>query len=284
MTTPEPTRIRIDRPEPGIFRVTLARPEAKNAQDKRMIYEVNAAFEAAVTDPETKVIVVAADGTDFSSGHDVRDAEPVTAFERTSSWGEFDRPGAEGYLAYERELYLDMCWRWRNLPKPIIAQVHGRCMAGGLMLVWPADMIVASDDATFSDPVLAFDMNGVEYFTHAWEFGPRKAKEMLMTGRAISAAAAHRLGMVNHVVARDQLEAETLTLAREVAAQPLFALKLAKLSVNASLDAQGQHQAMMHAFALHQLGHTHNRLVHGKLVDPAGLERIRELGKQAVRE
>jgi acyl-CoA synthetase (AMP-forming)/AMP-acid ligase II/enoyl-CoA hydratase/carnithine racemase len=277
-------RIRYDKPLEGVARITLARPEAKNAQDKAMIYEINQAYEDAMADDDVRVVVLAADGDDFNSGHDIRDQASINDFESTSSWRDYDRPAAEGYFSYEHEVYLDMCWRWRNLPKPVISQVQGRVIAGGLMLIWATDIIIASEDAVFSDPVVAFNVNGHELFTHAWEFGARKAKELLMTGRPISARAAHRIGMVNHVVPRDQLEDETLELAAEIASQPMFGLKLAKLSVNASLDAQGQYQAVSNAFALHHLAHTHNRVHHEKIVDPAGLERIRKQNKLTPKE
>ena len=96
--------------------------------------------------------------------------------------------GAEGMMAREEEIYLGFCTRWRQLPKPTIAQVQGKVIAGGLMLVWPCDLVVASEDATFSDPVVAFGVNGGEYFAHPWEVGARKAKEMLFTGEPLTAA------------------------------------------------------------------------------------------------
>ncbi len=169
-----------------------------------------------------------------------------------------------------------LCWRWRNLPKPTIAQVQGRVIAGGLMLVWPCDLIVASDDARFSDPVVAVGVNGHEYFVHAWELGARRAKELLFTGEEMTAAEAERIGMVNRVVPREELEKTTLALAEKVAARPSFGLTLAKQAVNQSQDAQGLWTAIQSAFSLHHLGHTHNRLSHGVLVDPEGAELVRQ--------
>jgi enoyl-CoA hydratase len=272
-------RIRYDAPASGVARVTLARPGKRNAQDRRMLYEIDDAYTTAMRDDTVKVVVLAADGPDFSSGHDLKDAEPMSAFDPVTGAGGFDEPGQHGHMAVEEEIYLGLCWRWRNLPKPLIAQVQGRVIAGGLMLVWPCDLIVCSDDALFSDPVVAFGVNGHEFFVHAWELGARKAKEMLFRGTFLTAEECHRLGMVNHVVPRGELEAFTVALAAEIAQRPAMGLKLAKLAVNASLDAQGQYSAVQAAFALHHVGHANARIVHGAPIDPSGVEVVRDLAK-----
>lgn len=273
------TRIKYEKPSPAIARITLDREETRNAQDRQMLYELNEAFDVAAQDDAVKVIILGANGPHFSSGHDLKDRTPMSEFEPVSCWGGFDLPGAEGWMATEEEIYLGLCWRWRNIPKPTIAQVQGKVIAGGLMLVWPCDLIVASEDAEFSDPVTAFGLNGHEYFVHTWEVGARRAKEMLFTGTSISAAEAHQLGMVNRVVPRKDLEDYTLRLAVQIAERPSIGLKLAKQSVNQSLDAQGQWAAVQAAFSLHEVGHSHNMQVHGIPVDPAGARTIREQAK-----
>jgi enoyl-CoA hydratase len=149
------------------------------------------------------------------------------------------------------------------------------------MLLWPMDIIVAASDATFSDPVTAFGVNGVEYFTHAWELGARKAKEILFTGRALTAQEAREVGMVNHVVTPADLESFTTKLATQIAARPAFGLRLAKESVNRSLDAQGQSTALDAAIALHNLGHASNLARHGQILDPTGAEAVRAGAKRA---
>lgn len=280
---PEATfeQIRYDVPAPGVARVTLARPEARNAQDYAMLHEIDTAFQRAVLDDDIRVIVLAADGPHFSSGHDVGKPSSGAEHEPRLMTGGYRQLGQAGAMANEEEFYLGMCWRWRNIPKPTIAQVHGKVIAGGLMLVWPCDLIVASEDATFSDPTVAFDLNGHEYHTHLWELGPRKAKEMLFRGVALTARECERLGMINHVVDRDDLEPFTLALASEIAQRPAFGLKLAKMSVNQGLEAQGQLNALNTAFALHQAGHANARAVYdGIPVDPSGLEVIRELSSR----
>jgi enoyl-CoA hydratase len=254
-----------------IARITLARPKVRNAQNKRMTYELNEAFDLAAHDGEVKVIVLAADGPHFNSGHDLRDPQPMDEFPIIGTWAGFDLPGGEGITALEHEIFLGMCWRWRNIPKPMLAQAQGKTIGGGLMLLWVCDVIIAADDALFADPVVGFGVNGVEYFGHPWELGPRKAKEMLFTGDFVTASDALRLGMVNQVVPLADLEKETLAMAARIASKPSFGLKLAKESVNQALDTQGMWGALKSAFYMHELGHTHNQAVFGSWVDPAGL-------------
>ncbi|MGB0998340.1 MAG: enoyl-CoA hydratase, partial [Pseudomonadales bacterium] len=250
----------------GVARITLDRVDVRNAQDKAMLYELNDAFDLASRDDAVKVIVLAANGPHFSSGHDLADRTDVTEFPQVSNWGGYDKPGAEGRQALEEEIYLGLCWRWRNLPKPTIAEVQGKVIAGGLMLVWVCDLIVATEDATFSDPVVAFGVNGVEYFAHPWEFGPRKAKELLFTGGRMTAQEALSCGMVNHVVAPADLTTFTDDLAARIAQRPSMGLRLAKQSVNQALDAQGFYSALQAAMSLQQLGHANNEIVHGRAV------------------
>lgn len=262
----------------GVAVITLDRPETRNAQDKRMTYELNACFDDASRKADVKVIVLQAAGPHFSSGHDLRDRESFDLFDPVSTSGGYDRDGQEGHMAWEQELYFEMCWRWRNIPKPVIAAAQGKTIAGGLMLLWIADVILASDDALFSDPVVGMGVNGVEYFAHPWEFGARRAKELLFTGDFLTADDAMRLGMVNHVVPRDELHDAALSLARRIATRPSFALKLAKESVNQTLDAQGMWTALRAAFSLQHLAHAHNRLRFGIPIDPGpGGEQPRHL-------
>lgn len=268
----------------GVARITLSRADVRNAQDKPMTYELNDAFDLAAQDDKVKVIILAADGPHFSSGHDLRDQTTMKDFQPVSNWGGFEMPGSEGYMAVEQEIYLGMCWRWRNLPKPTIAEVQGKVIAGGLMLAWVCDLIVASEDASFSDPVVAFGVNGVEYFAHPWEVGVRKAKEMLFTGQAISAEEARSLGMVNQVVGREKLSEYTLALAEKIASRPSMGLKLAKQSVNQMQDSQGLWTALQAAMSLQQLGHANNQQVHGMMVDPSGAEIIRSEAKASQKK
>jgi enoyl-CoA hydratase len=272
--------IRYDRPADHVGRITLARANARNAQNFAMLYEIDAALTAAGSDHAVKVVILAADGLDFSAGHDlkfdpeeVKDTLTAPVVHQTIGAG---LPGIEGWMPVECDAYLGLCQRWREFPKPLIAQVQGRVIAGGLMLVWPCDLVVASSDASFRDPVVAFGVNGHEYFVHPWEWGHRKAKELLFTGNAMGAEEARTVGMVNHVVERAELEEFTLRLASQIATRPMFGLKLAKMSVNAALDAQGQSEAVRTAFAYHQLGHTNAFHKFGYVMDPNGPAMVRE--------
>lgn len=263
--------VRYETPRPKVARLTLARPKSRNAQDTRLLYELNDAFDRAAADDEISVIVLAADGPHFSAGHDLRESaedQQMDRFRTVGTWCGFECAGAERQMAREKEIYLGFSERWRNIPKPTIAQVQGKAIAGGLMLVWPCDVIVAADNAEFIDNTVQMGVPGAEFFQHAFEVGVRKAKEMLFTAGAVSAQDAFRLGMVNDVVPIDQLESRVLAIAEQIARQPLFALKLAKEAVNNAQDAQGRMSSMQTGFALHQLAHAHNQLVHGSLIDP----------------
>jgi enoyl-CoA hydratase len=261
-------------PAQHVARIVLNRPETRNAQDTKLLYELNDAFNVAARDDNIKVIILAANGPHFSSGHDLREQDTyqkMLEYETVGTWCGFTCAGAEAQMAREKEIYIGFSERWRNVPKPTIAAVQGRCMAGGLMLIWPCDIIIASDDAQFSDPVVSFGVCGVEFFAHPWEFGPRKAKELLFTSDWLSAEEARQIGMVNQVVPREKLQEAALEMAQKITKKSLFALKLTKEAVNAAEDVQGRVNAMQTSFSLHQLAHTHNLKVYGMLIDPTGL-------------
>ena len=269
---PEFETVLYETPAEGVARITQNRPDARNAQNNQLTDDLNAAFDHAAADESVKVIILAGAGPHFSAGHDLRGgSKALSEYSVAGTWREFNKPGAEGYMAVEEEIYLGMCRRWRNIPKPTIAEVQGKCIAGGLMLAWVCDLIVASEDAQFQDPVAQMGVCGVEYFAHPWELGARKAKEMLFTADWVSAQDAFRLGMVNHVVPREQLSEFTLEIAKRIALKPSFALKLSKEAVNQTLEAQGQWQAMLSVFNLHQLAHSHNQELFGMRVDPSGI-------------
>ena len=279
-TEPQSTVI-YEKPTDRLARLTLNRPDRANAQNYRMLYELNAAFDRAVADDDVRVIILAAAGKHFSSGHDLSGADDVSLDDvGITAQGGFELPGMEGHWAREEEAYFGLCWRWRNIPKATIAEVQGKVIAGGLMLIWPCDLVVASEDATFQDPVVAFGVNGVEYFGHPWEFGVRKAKELLFTGRAITARLAKELGMVNRVVPRESLTTETMSLAEEIAQQPMMGIKTAKESVNQMQDEQGFYNSLRSAMTLQQFGHAQNRILHNSPVDPSGMKIVRELARK----
>ena len=227
-----------------IATITLNRPEAANAQNTAFLDELDAAWTRAADDSAVTVIVLRANGKHFSAGHDLKLDGPAP-----------DKITLELMYQHESRRYLEYTLRWRNVPKPSIAAVQGRCIAGGLLLCWPCDLIVAAEDALFSDPVVLMGIGGVEYHGHTWELGARKAKEILFTGRPLTAREAERTGMVNQVVPRDELDAETTALAQQIAMMPPFALRQAKRAVNQTLDVQGFYAAIQSVFDIHQTGH-----------------------------
>ncbi|GAA1457257.1 enoyl-CoA hydratase [Williamsia maris] len=246
----------------GVAYVTLNRPEFRNAQNSVMTYSLDAAFVRAVDDGAVKVIVLRANGKHFSAGHDIGTPERDfhVQYPNTASlyWDHTDRSGGDQRLAREIEVYVGMCRRWREIPKPMIAQVHGACIAGGLMLAWVCDFIVASDDAFFSDPVVRMGIPGVEYFAHAFVLGPRRAKELLFTGERFTAAQAQDWGMVNHVVPRDDLQDKVNEISARIVEMPQLGLALAKKAVNICEDQMGLRTSMDSVFGWHHFAHSAN--------------------------
>lgn len=263
--------------------VTMDRPEYRNAQNSTMTYALDAAFARAVDDGEVSVIVLAGAGEHFSAGHDIgspgRDVDK--SFERKAVlwWDHVDRGGGDQRFAREMEVYLGMCRRWREIPKPTVAMVQGACVAGGLMLAWCCDLVIASDDAFFADPVVRMGIPGVEYFAHPWVMGPRFAKEFLFTGDRVPAARALALGMVNHVVPRAELESETLALSERIATMPQFGLALAKKAVNQAEDLMGLRAGMDSVFGLHHFAHAHNAEVSADALAGLNARSMRDAGR-----
>ena len=242
--------------------VTMDRPEYRNAQNSKMTYALDRAFQRAVDDDAVKVIVLAGAGKHFSAGHDNgtpgRDVDVHYDNEAIIWWDHVGREGGDLRYAREMEVYLGMCRRWREIPKPVIASVQGACIAGGLMLAWVCDLIVASEDAFFADPVVRMGIPGVEYFAHPWQLGPRAAKEVLFTGERFTAQRAYEWGMVSRVAPREELEVRTRELADRIAGMPRFGLALAKKAVNQAEDQMGLRSGMDAAFGLHHFAHAHN--------------------------
>jgi enoyl-CoA hydratase len=244
--------------------VTMNRPECRNAQNAVMTYALDDAFTRAIADDGVGVVVLAGTGDHFSAGHDIgspgRDIH--ASFERraTTWWEHVDKTGAENIYVREQELYLGMCRRWRELPKPTIAMVQGACIAGGLTLAWVCDLIVASEDAFFADPVVKMGVPGAEFFAHAHAMNPRLAKEFLYLGEKMSAERAHQIGMINRVVPRAALEGETFAIADRIAERPRFGLALTKQAINQAEDRMGLRDTMDATYGLHHLAHAHNLL------------------------
>jgi enoyl-CoA hydratase/carnithine racemase len=247
-----------------IVRINLHRPEARNAQNRGLLVELHDAFICAEADDDVRVVILGGSGPMFSAGHDLGTAahlEEITPgpgihHSRTIHGG--SRDGTEKRMLQEWHYFFDNTRRWRNLRKITIAQVQGNVLAAGLMLAWACDLIVAADDAEFTDVVgTRLGMCGVEYFAHPWEFGPRRAKELLLTGDSLGVDEAHQIGMVNKVFPRAELEDSTLAFARRIAALPTVTALLIKESVNQSVDNMGFYNALNACFTLHELNHAH---------------------------
>jgi enoyl-CoA hydratase/carnithine racemase len=236
-----------------IATITLNRPEKANAQTPAMLDELDACWTRAARDRAVRVIVLQANGKHFSAGHDMTgSADPERS---AAARADLNERGLQAVYEHETVHYLGYSRKWRDVPKPSIAAVQGQCIAGGLLLCWPCDLIVAADNARFSDPVVRMGIGGVEYHAHTWEVGPRKAKEWLFTASSFTAEEAERLGMVNRVVPLDELRSATMALARQIAEMHPFALAQAKRAVNQTMDIQGFYAALQAAFDVHQTGH-----------------------------
>jgi enoyl-CoA hydratase len=231
--------------------ITLDRPDVANAQDSRMIDELDAAFDRADADDDVRVVVLAGNGRHWSAGHDLKalvgDTEP-------DEW-RLMRETPEGKWHHEKVMYFDRCLRIRDFRKPTIAAVQGKCIAAGVMLACMCDLIVASDDASFQNPVLRMTGAGVELLVEPWEMPARKAKEFLLAAETFTAAEAERLGMVNRVVPRDELASATRELAERIALVPPATAQVVKRSINKTLDLQGQRDAFDYHFQAHHWMH-----------------------------
>jgi len=249
--------------EGRIERIMLDRPEARNAQNRGMLVELHDAMLKAEADDDVRVIILGGTGKMFSAGHDmgskVAMAEysgPTEHASRKVNGG--TRSGTERMMIQEWHYYFQNTLRWRNLRKITVAQVHGPVYAAGLMLAWSCDLIVAAENTTFADVVAnRLGIMGVEYFAHPWEFGPRKTKELLLTGDSIDADEAYRLGMVSKVFPDDELADRTLEFAQRIATTPTVAALLVKEAVNQTVDNMGFTNALNASFSLHELNHSH---------------------------
>ena len=269
--------------EEGVAWITMNRPQYNNAQNGRMTYELDDAFKRAVADDEVKVIVLRGEGKHFSAGHDIgtpgRDVH--LSQERVSMWYDHaNKEGGEFLYVREAEAYLGMCRRWRDIPKPTIAAVQGACIAGGLMLAWVCDLIVATDDAYFSDPVVRMGIPGVEYFAHPYELNPRIAKEFLFTGNKMGVERAYQVGMVNQISSRESLHQDVKELAEKIAGMPRLGLALTKQAINNVEDLQGKRAGMEAAFAWHHFSHVHNDLVSGDKLGGFDAKKMAEANKK----
>ena len=254
-----------------IARIMLNRPESRNAQHRGLIVDLHNAFITAEEDDDVRVVILGGVGTVFSSGHDLGSeemlAERAPGPDRNPTFGinGGTRKGAEQMMLQEWHYFFENTRRWRDLRKITITEVKGPVYAAGLMFMFACDLIVAADNSTFADVVgTRLGMCGVEYFAHPWEFGPRKTKELMLTGDSIDAEEAYRLGFVSKIFPIDQLADKTDEFARRIAAVPTVTALLVKESVNQTVDIMGFSSALKACFTIHQLNHAHWAEIHDK--------------------
>jgi enoyl-CoA hydratase len=224
----------------AVATIAIDRPAVMNAISRRVYAELDDAFSSAEVDTDVRVVIVAGMGDHFGAGHD------IGSDEMRSELDEYPRDfSALGRVRdMDRGVYFHLHDRWRNLGKPTIAMVRGYCIMGSWMLASVCDLIMASDTARFADRSVRWGSAHHEYATQFWDMGIRKSKEHLWTGDFLTAEEAHRLGMVNHVVPDDKLEAGTRWMARRIARNSEYALRVSKMSINQAADIMGQTAAV----------------------------------------
>lgn len=250
-----------------VVRIWLNRPQQRNAQSQQLLQELDDAFGHAAKDESVRVVVLAGKGDHFSAGHDLKQAQSERAnFTVEERWN------------YEERFYFDYCMRIFDFPKPTIAQVQGACVAGGFMISNMCDLIVAADDAYFSDPVgHTLATAATEVLIHPWVLGLRKAKEMLFAGTRLSAQDACDIGMVNRVVPRADLDEQTMVLAQRIATAAPFGMRILKRSLNRCVDMQGMRNSLQAHFDTHQLSHVTEEF---KKVRDMGMANAIQKGKE----
>ena len=231
--------------------LTMNRPQVANAQNSELIDALDACFDRADADDAVRVVVLAGAGKHFSAGHDLK---ALVSGEGADEWVAM-RDTPEGKFRHEQVMYVERCRKIHDFRKPTIAAVQGKCIAGGLMLACMCDLIVASDDASFSNPVLRMTGAGVELLVEPWELGIRQAKEFLLAAEELDAAEAWRLGMVNKVVPRAELMARTMELAARVALVPPVTAQVVKGSLNHVGELMGKQASWRYHFMAHHFTH-----------------------------
>jgi len=237
--------------EGAVATITMNRPEVANAQDSALIDAIDAGFDRADADDDVRVVVLAGAGKHFSAGHDLK---AIVTEAPSDEWVKM-RETPEGKFRHEQVMYVERCRRIHDFRKPTIAAVQGKCIAAGLMLASMCDLIVAADDAKFSNPVLRMSGAAVELLVEPWELGIRQAKEFLLGAEEIDAQEAWRLGLVNKVVPRAELAGRTRDLADRIALVPPVTAQVVKGSINHVWELMGQRASWQYHFMAHQWAH-----------------------------
>jgi enoyl-CoA hydratase len=230
----------IDDPAPRVRRLTLNRPAKRNALSNELRGAIFSALEAADEDAEVRVIILRGAGTCFSSGYDLSGVGELP-FHTAGGQGQWARHVVEG------------CFRVWDLAKPVIAQVHGWCLAGGSELAFACDLVYCAEDAQIGYPAVR-TMSPPDNQYHAWILGMRAAMELMLTGDAISGIDAVRLGFANRAFGAADLERETLAMAERIAKVDPELTQLNKRLVHRQMEAMGLRAGLRAGTDLHALG------------------------------
>jgi len=217
----------VDDPAPRVRRLTLNRPEKRNAISNALRTELYDALHAADRDPEVGVTVIRGAGPCFSSGYDLKSS--------LSEGQPFYTPPGDG--SWSRHVADGWSRIW-DLAKPVIAQVHGYAMAGGTELMAACDLVYIAEDAQLSYPVVRV-VSPPDFQFHVWLVGMRAAMELMLTGDAIDGREAVRIGMANRAFPEADLERETLAMAARVASIPSDLLQINKRTVHRAMEFKG---------------------------------------------
>ena len=237
--TDEPILL-VDDPAPHVRRLTLNRPAKRNALSNALRGEIFAALEAAERDVDVRIIIVRGAGSCFSSGYDLAGLGELP-FHTAGGQGQWARHVVEG------------CFRIWDLAKPVIAQVHGWCLAGGSELAFACDLVYVAEDAQVGYPAVR-SMSPPDNQYHAWILGMRAAMELMLTGDSISGVEAVRLGFANRAFPPDRLEDETLAMAERIAKVDPELAQLNKRLVHRQMEAMGLRAGLRAGTDLHALG------------------------------
>jgi enoyl-CoA hydratase len=217
----------VDEPAPHVRRVTLNRPEKRNALSNHLRAQLMDALRAADADADVRVTIVRGAGPCFSAGYDLGGANEGVPLPHYTS------PGEGQWPRHVTETWMSI---W-DLAKPVIAQVHGYCLAGGSELATGCDLVYIAEDAQMGYPAVRFGVPDMHF--HAWMLGMRAAMEMMVTGDSISGTEAVQLGWANRAFKAEDLDAEVLKVAQRIALIPSDIVQLNKRTVHRQMDAMG---------------------------------------------
>jgi enoyl-CoA hydratase len=230
------TLVLIDNPAPHVRRVTLNRPEKRNALNSVLRQEVITAVRAGESDPDVRVTVIAANGPSFCGGYDL--TQNVTQAGTATPAADYPYVGAGGFQRSVVDLWTSM---W-DLSKPVIAQVHGHCLAGGSELATGCDLVYVAEDARIGYPAVRFGTPDMQY--HAWLMGMRRGMELMLTGDSMTGTEAADWGFANRAFPAGELARETLRIAQRIANIPSDVLQVNKRTVHRAMDQMGMRQAL----------------------------------------